>query len=118
MVLTQGGRPEVLRLALESLLGQEGVEVDVVVVGNAWEPEGLPEGVQGVGLPEDVGIPGGRNAGVPHARGEFLFFLDDDASLEQPDTLKRLAELFAAQPDVGLVQLRVEPLDGGVGPRD
>jgi GT2 family glycosyltransferase len=118
VVLTQGGRPEVLRLALESLLGQEGVEVDVVVVGNAWEPEGLPEGVQGVGLPEDVGIPGGRNAGVPRARGEFLFFLDDDASLEQPDTLKRLAELFDTQPDIGLVQLRVEPLEGGVGPRD
>jgi GT2 family glycosyltransferase len=118
VVLTQGQRPAVLRRALDSLLAQEGVEVDVVVVGNAWEPEGLPEGVKGVGLPEDVGIPGGRNAGVPHAVGELLFFLDDDASLVRPDTLKRLAELFAAQPDIGLVQLRVEPLEGGSGPRD
>ena len=28
--------------------------------------DGLPEGVRGVGLPENVGIPAGRNAGVPH----------------------------------------------------
>jgi GT2 family glycosyltransferase len=118
VVLTQGQRPAVLRRALDSLLAQEGVDVDVVVVGNAWEPEGLPGGVKGVGLPEDVGIPGGRNAGVPHTEGELLFFLDDDASLVRPDTLKRLAELFAEQPDIGLVQLRVEPIEGGTGPRD
>jgi GT2 family glycosyltransferase len=118
VVLTQGGRPEVLRLALDSLLRQEGVEVDVVVVGNAWEPAGLPDGVRGLGLPVDRGIPAGRNAGVPEVRGEYVFFLDDDASLAAPDTLARLAALFEAQPDIGLVQLRVDPLEGGVGPRD
>jgi GT2 family glycosyltransferase len=117
-VLTQGRRPEVLRLALDSLLRQEGVDMDVVVVGNGWEPTGLPEGVRGVGLPTDVGIPAGRNAGVPEARGELLFFLDDDASLVDSGALARLGRLFAAEPDVGLVQLRVDPREGGVGPRD
>jgi GT2 family glycosyltransferase len=118
VVLTQGGRPDVLRVALDSLLEQEGVEADVVVVGNGWEPSGLPAGVRGVGVPVDRGIPAGRNAGVPHVRGDFLFFLDDDASLEMPDTLARLARLFSERPDVGLVQLRVEPCEGGVGPPD
>jgi GT2 family glycosyltransferase len=118
VVLTQGRRPEELRLALDSLLRQEGVEVDVAVVGNAWEPSGLPDGVHGVALAVDRGIPAGRNAGVPHARGDLLFFLDDDASLAQPDALRRVAAIFAAEPDVGLVQLRVEPREGGEGPRD
>jgi GT2 family glycosyltransferase len=118
VVLTQGQRPEELRLALDSLLGQEGVDVDVVVVGNAWEPVGLPSGVRGVGLPEDVGIPAGRNAGVPHARGELIFFLDDDAALVERDALARVGGLFSDEPDVGLVQLRVDPREGGVGPRD
>jgi GT2 family glycosyltransferase len=118
VVLTQGGRPEVMRLALDSLLRQEGVDVDVVVVGNAWEPTGLPSGVRGVGVAVDRGIPAGRNAGVPHARGDLLFFLDDDAALESTDTLARLARLLDSQPDIGLVQLRVEPREGGVGPRD
>jgi GT2 family glycosyltransferase len=117
-VLTQGRRPDDLRLALDSLLGQEGVDVDVVVVGNAWEPSGLPEGARGVGLPVDEGIPAGRNAGVPQARGQLLFFLDDDASVVAPDTLARLARIFEAEPDVGLVQLRVDAREGGTGPRD
>lgn len=118
VVLTQGGRPDDLDRALDSLLRQRGVDVDVVVVGNGWEPTGLPDGVRGVGLSEDRGIPAGRNAGVPHARGDLLFFLDDDASLAQDDALERLARQFAAEPDVGLVQLRVASRTGGLEPRD
>ena len=115
VVLTQGGRPDDLRLAVDSLRRQRGVAVDVVVVGNGWQPTGLPDGVRGVGLPEDRGIPAGRNAGVPHARGELLFFLDDDASLESDDALALVAAGFAAEPDLGLVQLRVAPRDGAGG---
>ena len=52
-----------------------------MVVGNGWAPSGLPDGVRGVERASDEGIPAGRNVGVPHVRGELLFFLDDDASL-------------------------------------
>lgn len=116
VVLTQGRRPAELRAALESLLAQEGVELDVVVVGNGWEPAGLPDRVGAVALAEDVGIPAGRNAGVPAVGGELLFFLDDDARLASPDALERVAARMA--PDVGLVQLRVKPSTPGAAPRD
>ncbi len=118
VVLTMGRRPDDLRMAIESLRRQEGVEADVVVVGQAWEPTGLPEGVRGVGLTENVGIPAGRNAGVPHTDGDLLFFLDEDASVPAHDTLRRLGELFAADARLGLVQLRVDPREGGTAPRD
>jgi GT2 family glycosyltransferase len=118
VVLTTGRRPDDLRLALESLLRQEGVETDIVVVGNGWEPVGLPYRVTGVGLPEDVGIPAGRNAGVPHADGELIFFLDDDASLAEPYALARVAARFRAEPRLGLLQLRVLARDGGEAARD
>src|SRR5688572_8487853 len=85
IVLTQGRRRPELAAAVGSLLAQRGVEVDVVVVGNGWAPEGLPDGVKSVHLPEDVGIPGGRNAGVPAVSGELLFFLDDDARLRSEE---------------------------------
>ena len=117
IVLTQGRRPEDLRLALDSLLRQRGVDVDVVVVGNGWEPTGLPPGVRAVALPEDVGIPGGRNAGVPETRGDLLFFCDDDASLNGDDVLARVARDLG-DPSIGLMQLRVLPRGGGRQRRD
>ncbi|MCW2967313.1 MAG: glycosyl transferase, partial [Solirubrobacteraceae bacterium] len=103
VVLTTGSRPEELARALASLQAQEGVELDVVVVGNGWEPEGLPPGVRGVGLAEDRGIPAGRNAGVPHTSGELLFFLDDDAALAEPDALAHVAGLLTSGEGIGLV---------------
>ena len=118
VVLTTGRRPDELRRSLDSLLAQDGVETDIVVVGNGWEPEGLPERVRGVGLAEDRGIPAGRNAGAEEARGELLFFLDDDASLASPDALARVAERFAADPRLGLLQLRVDARGEGTPARD
>ncbi|MDI1290401.1 MAG: glycosyltransferase family 2 protein, partial [bacterium] len=73
VVLTMGKRPDDLDRAVHSVLAQEGVDVDVVVVGNGWDPIGLPDGVAALGLPQNVGIPAGRNAGVPHVRGDLLF---------------------------------------------
>ena len=119
VVLTGRRRPDLLRAAVDSLLRQTGVETDVVVVGNGVEPEGVPDGVRVVALPQDDGIPAGRNAGVPHVRGELLFFLDDDARLAEPGTLARVARAFAADPRLGMVQLHVEPLEpGGARSRD
>jgi GT2 family glycosyltransferase len=116
VVLTMGKRPAELGAAVGSLLSQRNVEVDVVVVGNAWEPTGLPDGVKTVALAENLGIPAGRNAGVPAVTGELLFFLDDDARLASPDSLERVAARMT--PDVGLMQLRVAPSTAGVPPRD
>lgn len=117
VVLTQGTRPAELHRAVHSVLDQVGVDVDVVVVGNGWTPTGLPDGVRAVALPHNLGIPAGRNAGVPHVQGELLFFLDDDAALADAETLARLGDLFQAHPDIGLVQPRVVDPDGSPAPR-
>jgi GT2 family glycosyltransferase len=118
VVLTTGGRPEVLALALESLLAQRGAELDVIVVFNGAQPSGLPDGVRGLGLPDDAGIPAARNAGAEQVGGELLFFLDDDASLASDDALARVAERFAADEGLGALQLGVAPRGGGAYSRD
>jgi GT2 family glycosyltransferase len=116
VVLTMGTRPDDLRRGLDSLLAQQGVEVDVVVVGNGWDPVDLPAGVRGLHLPENVGIPAGRNAGVPHVSGGLLFFLDDDAWLASADTLQRIATIFDTRPEVGLIQPQVRDPSGTPAP--
>jgi GT2 family glycosyltransferase len=118
IVLTQGRRPAELAAALASLDAQRGVEIDVVVVGNGWSPTGLSEGVRAVALPEDRGIPAGRNAGVDSVRGDLLFFLDDDARLAGDGALAAVAQRFADDAALGLLQLRVDAADGGRPPRD
>ena len=118
VVLTQGRRPAELAAALASLAAQRDVEIETVVVGNGWQPVGLPDGVRAVALAEDRGIPAGRNAGVDSVGGDLVFFLDDDARLAAPDALAAVAARFAADPALGLLQLRVDPSDGGRPPRD
>lgn len=117
VVLTQGTRPGDLAQALTSLADQQGVELDIVVVGNGWDPVDLPCGVRGHGLPHNVGIPAGRNAGVPFVGGDLLFFLDDDACLPTPKVLAAMAVQFATDPRLGLIQPRVTDADGRPAPR-
>jgi GT2 family glycosyltransferase len=74
----------------------------------------LRPGISTVALPENLGIPDGRNAGVGAVSGEFLFFLDDDAALGEPDFLARGCAMLAADPTLGLIQPRVvDPVKGG-----
>lgn len=112
VVLTQGQRPLDLGEALTSILAQRDVDVDVVVVGNGWSPDGLPVGVRGVGLPQNVGIPAGRNAGVGHVTGDVLLFVDDDARLGSTDFLSRAVEALDADATLGMIHPRVDATEG------
>jgi GT2 family glycosyltransferase len=116
VVLTMGKRPDELQAGVASILAQRDVEIDVVVVGNGWIPFGLPAQVKTLALPENLGIPAGRNAGVPGVAGEFIFFLDDDACLADDGFLADLARRFAADPTLGLIQPRVVDPTGAVAP--
>ncbi|MFB0619825.1 CDP-glycerol glycerophosphotransferase family protein [Streptomyces sp. AGS-58] len=52
-------------------------------------------------LPENAGLGRARNAGIPHATGDYLFFLDSDDTLT-PGALESIADRLAesADPDV------------------
>lgn len=116
VVLTMGKRPDELQAGVASILAQRDVDVDVVVVGNGWIPTGLPSQVKTLALSENLGIPAGRNAGVPEVDGEYLFFLDDDACLADDGFLADLARRFAADPTLGLIQPRVVDPTGAIAP--
>ncbi|MGR0318181.1 glycosyltransferase family 2 protein [Agromyces sp. ZXT2-3] len=116
-----GRRPIELARGIRSVLDQQGVDVDVVCVGNGWDPAAaeppLPPEVRTLHLPENLGIPAGRNRGVPEVGGDVLFFLDDDAFLPSATFLVDGCRLLSSRPDLGLVQPRVVDPTGLESPR-
>jgi GT2 family glycosyltransferase len=108
-----GKRPQELQRALTSLKSQQGVTLDVVIVGNGWNPAEQFPTEKTLHLPENLGIPAGRNAGVAKVAGEYLFFLDDDAYLDDSHTLSSLIEKLKAHHEWGLIQPRVVPEGAG-----
>jgi GT2 family glycosyltransferase len=106
---------------VHSIFAQREVELDVVVVGNGWDPAEalppLPSEAKTLKLDENLGIPAGRNRGVPLVSGEYLFFLDDDAWLPDSGFLSTAVQLIRADPQIGLVQPRVVDPSGRTSPR-
>lgn len=118
VVLTMGNRPDELRALLDSVARQHGEPVQVVVVGNGSPLPALPAGVRTVELPENVGIPAGRNVGIeafgPGGRDvDILLFLDDDGLLAGEDTAELCREAFATDPTLGIISFRIADPDTG-----
>ncbi len=115
VVLSMGNRPDELARLTKSLLAQRDVAVDVVVVGNGWRPEGLLPGIRGVHLPENAGVPAGRNVGADVVDGQLLMFVDDDIEIPSDDLLVRARRAFDADPRLAVLQpLAADP--GGGAP--
>lgn len=122
VVLTMGNRPDELTALLESVAGQRGPAVEVVVVGNGAPLPPLPKGVRGIELEENLGIPGGRNVGIeafgPHGQDvDAVLFLDDDGFLPQDDVATMLRAAFAADPGLGIVSFRIADPETGTTQR-
>jgi GT2 family glycosyltransferase len=90
--------------------------LDIVCVGNGGGPGLLPDGVRGVTLPENVGIPAGRNRGAELVTGEYVFFLDDDATLPSPRFQAEAVEVLQRDSGIGLLQPRVVDAGGAANP--
>ncbi|MGY1582716.1 bifunctional glycosyltransferase/CDP-glycerol:glycerophosphate glycerophosphotransferase [Streptomyces sp. MN13] len=99
-----------LRECLDSVLEQSYGDLEVIAVDDC-SPDGcgaiLDEyaardpRVTALHLPENVGLGRARNAGMPHATGDYLFFLDSDDTLT-PGALRAMADRLAetGDPDV------------------
>lgn len=116
IILTRGDRPTELNRAVASVEREVGIGTEVVLVINGAgtaSPVVVSDGpVVGVDLPENLGIPGGRNVGARYARGELLAFLDDDAHLLDDGVMARCADAFAADGRLGALALRIVDEDG------
>lgn len=124
VIITMGTRPAELAELLRTVARQQGDRIDVVVVGNGVRASELPglDGARTLDLPENLGIPGGRNRGYrllldlpADQRPDVILTLDDDGSLDGEHVGERLREVFAADPRLGIVTMRIaDPVSGEV----
>jgi len=111
VVLTMGDRPAELAALLDSVEAQSGPAMRVVVVGNGTKLGRLPAGVEGLELPENRGISGGRNAALAalrdHGDIDVVMYLDDDGLLPHSNTVDTIRRLFTHSSDLGIVSFRI-----------
>jgi len=106
--------------AIQSVLGQVGAgEVEVVVVDDG-STDGTPEAVQRAFEGDrrvryvqqaNAGAAAARNAGLAHATGEYIAFLDSDDSW-QPWHLRLQLAGLARYPEAGLIWANLDVVDG------
>ena len=113
VILTQADRPAELTRAVRSVLDQSGVRIQLVLVTNGvpsarLDVDGQSElADQLIVLPNNVGIPAGRNIGAAGTDTELVMFLDDDAELLDPGVLATVVKRFRADPRLGAMALRL-----------
>ncbi len=110
-----GDRPAELATALASIRASTGAATtEIIVVANgAAAPVEVPDDVVLVDLAENLGVPGGRNAGAERATGAILAFLDDDAEIVTSDLGDRLVASFRVDPDLAVVSMRIADPEQG-----
>ncbi|MET9777116.1 bifunctional glycosyltransferase family 2 protein/CDP-glycerol:glycerophosphate glycerophosphotransferase [Streptomyces sp. NPDC006367] len=99
-----------LRECLDSVLGQSFRDIEVIAVDDC-SPDGCgaildeyaarDDRMRVLHLEENVGLGRARNAALPHATGDYLFFLDSDDTLT-PGALRAMADRLeeTGDPDV------------------
>lgn len=114
-----------LRPAIASALAQTFRDFELLLVDNgtglstaALGPAGADPRLRWVRLERNLGIPGGHNAGVAAARGDFIALLDYD-DLALPHRLERQVAALQADHGLGYVSslaVRIDATDREIGP--
>lgn len=108
-----GDRPRELAEAVASIPAYPGVLHEVIVVANGCADPLVPAGTKVLELPENVGVPAGRNRGAEAAAGDVLVFLDDDAVVASPALAGLLMARFDAEPDLAVMSFRIADPETG-----
>ncbi|WP_406474987.1 glycosyltransferase family 2 protein [Streptomyces sp. NBC_01615] len=121
-VVTMGNRPTEVDALLTSVAKQDVAPARIVIVGNGCPlPEfaerlGLPGEVTTIEVDENLGCPGGRNVGLQRLSElgdvDVVVELDDDGLLVDADVLRKVRDLYAADPRLGIVGFRIADENG------
>jgi len=94
---------------IDSILAQTYKNYEIIVVDNDSDDQTpqIPHiykarGIRYFQAKENLGCPGGRNYAVQKARGEYIFFLDDDATIDKK-TIEKVVQRFQIEKELGVI---------------
>ena len=101
---------------LASITSQADVVSEIIVVDNASVDGTLAKaegfGVQLLAHQENIGFGNACNIGFDASHGTYLYFINPDAELTRPDSLKRLCGALEDHPAWGMVGTRIISSEG------
>jgi len=118
VIIPTHDRAPVIARAIDSVLAQEGVDLEVIVVDDGSTDDtreiiasryGTDERVVYL-FQERAGVAGARNAGLARARGELVAFLDSD-DVWRPGKLALQLACLARVPEAGMIWSEMNALD-------
>ncbi|MCZ2150060.1 MAG: glycosyltransferase [Bryobacterales bacterium] len=112
VIVVNWNRKELLRACLASLLSQEGVQKEIIVVDNGSSDGSVQmleqefRSVKVIRNTVNLGFCAANNQGIAAASGEFIALLNNDAEA-CPNWLYELRRVFDSRPDVGMAASKV-----------
>ncbi|MCG3196197.1 MAG: glycosyltransferase family 2 protein [Candidatus Omnitrophica bacterium] len=109
IILVTWNRREDLREALDSIRAQEGITREILIIDNGSTDgtleflESLEDPIRIIRNPTNRGACVGKNQGILAAKAEVIAFMDSDAVLLNPCSLRDLRQRLLEHPDLGAV---------------
>ncbi|MEN6371442.1 MAG: glycosyltransferase family 2 protein [Armatimonadota bacterium] len=109
-----------LRHCLESVLAQEGIDFEVIVVDNASSDESaamvahdFPQ-ITLISNDKNIGFSKAHNQALEIAQGRYVMLVNPDTVLEERDTLLKIVTFADENPDAGIIGPRIENPNGSI----
>lgn len=105
IIIVTHNREKELKELLRNLKKQTYKKYEIVIVNNGKKLN--IAGTRVFNLDKNIGCGPGRNYGAYKARGDIFLFIDDDAELEDKNTLKKIL-MEMKDESIGILNLRVK----------
>jgi GT2 family glycosyltransferase len=118
VIVVNWNQKELLRACLRSILAQEGVQFEIIVVDNGstdgsvemvegeFQGEQLDASVALIRNAQNRGFCAATNQGIWGSKGDFIALLNNDAEAG-PDWLKALRGAFERRPEIGMAACKI-----------
>lgn len=110
-------QPAVTEALLDSLFSKNTYpDIEIIVVDNASKINPVPQwkekypAVQFIRSEKNLGFTGGNNLGITHAKGDYLFVINNDTEVTE-SLIGRLVEILEQNPKIGVISPKINYFD-------